>query len=132
MAGPLDLLQSWIFWRFPLLRPPIFDDIEWPLVSRWYRYLPTSNEKDPQLQRLRRQLDLMPFSEFVCLPYRTLEVEAVLDRRILQEEHRAHLYTLGPLSGTGWSSDPAVWWGSESSSPGPKHRLLTCEGRTRE
>ncbi|MED6158173.1 hypothetical protein PIB30_030343 [Stylosanthes scabra] len=55
----------------------------------WYRYLPTSDEKAPRLQRLRRQLDLMPFSALVCLPYRTLEVEAVLDQRILQEEHRA-------------------------------------------
>ncbi|MED6208409.1 hypothetical protein PIB30_044745 [Stylosanthes scabra] len=95
--GPLDLLQSLIFWRFPLIRPPTFKDIEWPLASRWYRYLPTSDEKDPRLQRLRRQLDLMPFSEFVCLPYRTLEVEAVLDRRILQEEHRALWCSIVPL-----------------------------------
>ncbi|MED6192478.1 hypothetical protein PIB30_010413 [Stylosanthes scabra] len=77
------------FWRLLLLRPPTFDDIEWPLASRWYRYLPASDEKDPRLQRLRRQLDLMPFSESVCLLYRTLEVEAVLDRCILQEEDRA-------------------------------------------
>ncbi|MED6134339.1 hypothetical protein PIB30_036192 [Stylosanthes scabra] len=27
--------------------------------------------------------------QFICLPYRTLEVEAVLDQGILQEEHRA-------------------------------------------
>ncbi|MED6134559.1 hypothetical protein PIB30_038019 [Stylosanthes scabra] len=73
IAGSLDLLQRWIFWRFPLIRPPTFDDIEWPLASRWYRYLPISDEKEPRLQRLRRQLDLMPFSTFVCLPYRTLE-----------------------------------------------------------
>ncbi|MED6189882.1 hypothetical protein PIB30_100341 [Stylosanthes scabra] len=45
VAGLLDLLQSWIFWRFPLLRPYDFDHIEWPLASRWYRYLPTSDEK---------------------------------------------------------------------------------------
>ncbi|MED6107127.1 hypothetical protein PIB30_011142 [Stylosanthes scabra] len=73
MAGPLDLLQ------------------------RWYRYLPISDEKAPRLQRLRRQLDLMPFSAFVCLPYRTLEVEAVLDRRILQGEHRALWCSIVPL-----------------------------------
>ncbi|MED6193565.1 hypothetical protein PIB30_020709 [Stylosanthes scabra] len=66
---------SWIFLQFPLLRPPTFNDIEWPLASR---YLPTSDKKDPQLQRLRRQLDLMPFSEFICLPYRTLEVDRVI------------------------------------------------------
>ncbi|MED6216067.1 hypothetical protein PIB30_004097 [Stylosanthes scabra] len=71
--------------------------VKWPLASRWYRFLPISDEKDPRLQRLRRQLDLMPFSEFVCLPYRTLEVEAVLDRRILQEEHRALWCSIVPL-----------------------------------
>ncbi|MED6138184.1 hypothetical protein PIB30_071907 [Stylosanthes scabra] len=43
------------------------------------------------------ELDLMPFSEFVCLPYRTLEVEAVLDRRIPQEEHRALWCSTIPL-----------------------------------
>ncbi|MED6187868.1 hypothetical protein PIB30_080584, partial [Stylosanthes scabra] len=69
--------------------PPDFNDIEWPLASRWTRFLPSLDEKDPRLQRLRRQLDLMPFSEFICLPYWTLEVEAVLDPCILQEEHRA-------------------------------------------
>ncbi|MED6180095.1 hypothetical protein PIB30_007254 [Stylosanthes scabra] len=89
--------HSWIFWRFPLLHPPTFNDIEWPLTSKWYRYLPTSDEKDRRLQRLRRQLDLMPFSEFVCLPYRTFEVEAVLDRRILQKEHRALWCLIVPL-----------------------------------
>ncbi|MED6145940.1 hypothetical protein PIB30_029794 [Stylosanthes scabra] len=97
MAGLLVLLQSWIFWQFPLLRPPDFDDIEWPLASRWSRFLPSSDERDPRQQRLRRQLDLMPFSEFVCLPYRTLQVEAVLNRRILQEEHRALWCSIVPL-----------------------------------
>ncbi|MED6156635.1 hypothetical protein PIB30_016181 [Stylosanthes scabra] len=39
----------------------------------------------------------MPFSSFVCFPYRTLEVEAVLDQRILQEEHRALWCSIVPL-----------------------------------
>ncbi|MED6181761.1 hypothetical protein PIB30_022361 [Stylosanthes scabra] len=34
---------------------------------------------------------------FVCLPYRTLEVEAVLDQHILQEEHRALWCSIVPL-----------------------------------
>ncbi|MED6155959.1 hypothetical protein PIB30_010306 [Stylosanthes scabra] len=53
------------------------------------RYLPTSDEKGPRLQAHRRQLDLMSFHKFVCLPYRTQAVEAVLNRCILQEDHRA-------------------------------------------
>ncbi|MED6179900.1 hypothetical protein PIB30_005360 [Stylosanthes scabra] len=39
----------------------------------------------------------MPFSEFVCLPYRTLQVDAVLDGRILQEEHKALWCSIVPL-----------------------------------
>ncbi|MED6170696.1 hypothetical protein PIB30_033462 [Stylosanthes scabra] len=53
------------------------------------RYLPTSDEKGPRLQTHRRQLDLMPFRVFVCLLYRTQAVEVVVDRSILQEDHRA-------------------------------------------
>ncbi|MED6162258.1 hypothetical protein PIB30_068671 [Stylosanthes scabra] len=45
----------------------------------------------------RRQLDLMPFREFVCLPYRTDAVEAVLDRSILQDDHRALWTSIVPL-----------------------------------
>ncbi|RYR61159.1 hypothetical protein Ahy_A04g018284 [Arachis hypogaea] len=35
LAGPLQLLQSWIFWRFPEFRPAGYDTFSWPLVSRW-------------------------------------------------------------------------------------------------
>ncbi|RYR61772.1 hypothetical protein Ahy_A04g018984 [Arachis hypogaea] len=34
LAGPLALLQSWIFWRFPTFRSRGFDVILWPLASR--------------------------------------------------------------------------------------------------
>ncbi|RYR03514.1 hypothetical protein Ahy_B06g082509 [Arachis hypogaea] len=34
----LQLLQSWIFWRFPSLRPRGFDAYSFPLASR-YTYL---------------------------------------------------------------------------------------------
>ncbi|RYQ92998.1 hypothetical protein Ahy_B09g099255 [Arachis hypogaea] len=34
LAGPLQLLQSWIFWRFPTLRPTGFDRFGFPLASR--------------------------------------------------------------------------------------------------
>ncbi|MED6167795.1 hypothetical protein PIB30_006075 [Stylosanthes scabra] len=84
MAEPLDLLQSWIFWRFPLIRPPTFDNIEWPLASNGIGISP----------HLTRGI---PDCSFVCLSYWTLEVEAVLDRRILQEEHRALWSSIVPL-----------------------------------
>ncbi|RYR07566.1 hypothetical protein Ahy_B05g074942 [Arachis hypogaea] len=35
LAGPLQLLQSWIFWRFPSLRPSGFVVFGFPLASSW-------------------------------------------------------------------------------------------------
>ncbi|XP_072082100.1 protein MAIN-LIKE 2-like [Arachis hypogaea] len=35
LAGPLQLLQSWIFWRFPRFRPAGFETFSWPLASRY-------------------------------------------------------------------------------------------------
>ncbi|RYR09314.1 hypothetical protein Ahy_B05g077571 isoform J [Arachis hypogaea] len=35
LAGPLQLLQSWIFWRFPSLRPAGFEVFSFPLASRF-------------------------------------------------------------------------------------------------
>ncbi|RYQ91732.1 hypothetical protein Ahy_B09g097749 isoform H [Arachis hypogaea] len=35
LAGPLRLLQSWIFWRFPSLRPSGFDVFGFSLASRY-------------------------------------------------------------------------------------------------
>ncbi|KAL4306907.1 hypothetical protein AHAS_Ahas16G0225200 [Arachis hypogaea] len=48
LAGPLQLLQSWIFWRFPGFRPDGFDAFQWPLASRWSSYQLTSNKKGPR------------------------------------------------------------------------------------
>ncbi|MED6183659.1 hypothetical protein PIB30_039778 [Stylosanthes scabra] len=42
-------------------------------------------------------LYILSVLQFVCLPYRTLEVEAVLDQGILQEEHRALWCSIVPL-----------------------------------
>ncbi|RYR64274.1 hypothetical protein Ahy_A03g010406 isoform B [Arachis hypogaea] len=35
LAGPLQLLQSWIFWRFPSLRLSGFEVFSFPLASRY-------------------------------------------------------------------------------------------------
>ncbi|RYQ90065.1 hypothetical protein Ahy_B09g096354 isoform H [Arachis hypogaea] len=39
LAGPLQLLQSWIFWRFPRFRPAGFETFSWPLASRYFTNL---------------------------------------------------------------------------------------------
>ncbi|RYR08037.1 hypothetical protein Ahy_B05g075581 [Arachis hypogaea] len=46
LAGPLQLLQSWIFWRFPLFRP-----------AGWSGYNPSSSEKGPRVQMWRLRID---------------------------------------------------------------------------
>ncbi|XP_072077833.1 protein MAIN-LIKE 1-like [Arachis hypogaea] len=49
LAGPLQLLQSWIFWRFPRFRPAGYDTCSWPLASRWSGYSPSYSQKGPRL-----------------------------------------------------------------------------------
>ncbi|MED6197366.1 hypothetical protein PIB30_055832 [Stylosanthes scabra] len=95
-----------------------------------YRVL--SDRSRPRLQAHRRQLDLTPFSEVYPYPVsdsggkghaRSIHSAGgsqgplVLDR---------HIYIL-------WDHRVAPGWrGSESSSLGPQHRLLACEGRIEE
>ncbi|QHO00407.1 uncharacterized protein DS421_13g406300 [Arachis hypogaea] len=74
LAEPLQLLQSWIFWRFPTLRPSGFDVIGFPLASRWATFMPRN---DPGDQRL-----------FVWEPYSSAEVGAVIHPEILADKHR--------------------------------------------
>ncbi|XP_057730256.1 protein MAIN-LIKE 1-like [Arachis stenosperma] len=59
LAGPLQLLQSWIFWRFPRFRPDGFDSFSWPLASRWSGYNPGVSEKGPRVQMTRLRIDML-------------------------------------------------------------------------
>ncbi|RYQ80790.1 hypothetical protein Ahy_Scaffold1g106959 isoform C [Arachis hypogaea] len=86
LAGPLQLLQSWIFWRFPSLRPSGFDYFSFPLASRyglclfhslknsmlcfssfcliiftirWSAYLPPNDGKEQRVISYRLALDRM-------------------------------------------------------------------------
>ncbi|RYQ92499.1 hypothetical protein Ahy_B09g098732 [Arachis hypogaea] len=49
LAGPLQLLQSWIFWRFPWFRPAGYDTFSWPLASRWSGHNLSASEKGPRM-----------------------------------------------------------------------------------
>ncbi|QHO11585.1 uncharacterized protein DS421_15g499360 [Arachis hypogaea] len=66
LAGPLQLLQSWIFWRFPTLRP-------------WATYLPTSDGKEQRINQYRLALDRLGDRD----PYGSLDVLAVIHPEIL-------------------------------------------------
>ncbi|RYR23302.1 hypothetical protein Ahy_B03g068543 [Arachis hypogaea] len=59
LAGPLQLLQSWIFWRFPGFRPAGYDTFSWPLASRWSSHNPSGSEKGPRVQMWRLRIDLL-------------------------------------------------------------------------
>ncbi|RYQ92858.1 hypothetical protein Ahy_B09g099099 isoform E [Arachis hypogaea] len=72
LAGPLQLLQSWIFWRFPSLRPSSFDVFGFPLASRYGLLFSVQNL----------------FDYFMWEPYSSPEVVAVVHPEILVDEHR--------------------------------------------
>ncbi|RYR19830.1 hypothetical protein Ahy_B03g064723 isoform F [Arachis hypogaea] len=71
LAGPLQLLQSWIFWRFPMLRLPGFDAFSFLLASRYIGII----------------LNLPHVYQIVWEPYGSLDVLAVIHLEILTEEH---------------------------------------------
>ncbi|MED6132402.1 hypothetical protein PIB30_018602 [Stylosanthes scabra] len=66
IEGPLQFLQSWIFWRFSSLRPYRFDHFRWPLASRWERYLPTLDEKDSRVLQYQTKLDWLTHRDECC------------------------------------------------------------------
>ncbi|QHO08119.1 uncharacterized protein DS421_14g469760 [Arachis hypogaea] len=78
LAGPLQLLQSWIFWRFPTLRPSGYDEISWPLASRWSGYNPGISNKGPRVQMARLKIDLLQPWQFIWMPYSALDVIQVV------------------------------------------------------
>nr|XP_025652581.1 serine/threonine-protein phosphatase 7 long form homolog [Arachis hypogaea] len=94
LAGPLQLLQSWIFWRFPSLRPAGFEVFSFPLASRWSAYLPPNDGKEQRVIRYRLALDRLTARDvsfiaarIVWEPYSALDVLAVVHPEILTEEH---------------------------------------------
>ncbi|RYR19260.1 hypothetical protein Ahy_B03g063992 [Arachis hypogaea] len=87
LAGPLQLPQSWIFWRFPSLRARRFDTYSFPLASRWVTYLPTSDCKEERVVQCRLALDRLGDRDIVWEPYASLDVMVVVHLEILIEEH---------------------------------------------
>ncbi|QHO52983.1 uncharacterized protein DS421_2g43900 [Arachis hypogaea] len=88
LAGPLQLLQSWIFWRFPTLRPSGFDGFGFPLASMWATYMPRNDAGDQRLLSARLSLDRLRVHDFVWEPYSSAEVATVIHSEILADEHR--------------------------------------------
>ncbi|RYR10915.1 hypothetical protein Ahy_B05g079396 [Arachis hypogaea] len=88
LARPLQLLQPWIFWRFPTLRPSGFDGFGFPLASRWAEYMPRNDAGAQRLVSARLSLDRLRVHDFVWEPYSSVEVASVIHPEILVDEHR--------------------------------------------
>ncbi|RYR15191.1 hypothetical protein Ahy_B04g071919 isoform A [Arachis hypogaea] len=73
LAGPLQLLQSWIFWRFPRFRPAGYDTCSWPLASR----------------SCIEQKNVGIFLQFIWMPYSSPEVLQVVHPEVLEPRHTA-------------------------------------------
>ncbi|RYQ98574.1 hypothetical protein Ahy_B07g086323 [Arachis hypogaea] len=74
LAGPLQVLQSWIFWRFPGFWPNEFDVFHWPLMVK------LSAELERQGASCREL-------EFLWMPYSLVEVIQVVHPEILESPH---------------------------------------------
>ncbi|RYR68715.1 hypothetical protein Ahy_A03g015195 [Arachis hypogaea] len=89
LAGPLQLLQSWIFWRFPRFRPSGYETFSWPLASRWSGYNPSGSEKGPRVEMWRLRIDRLQDREFIWMPYNTLNVLQVVHPEVLEPRNMA-------------------------------------------
>ncbi|XP_072076473.1 serine/threonine-protein phosphatase 7 long form homolog [Arachis hypogaea] len=89
LAGPLQLLQSWIFWRFPQFRPTGYEAFSWPLASRWAGYNPSGSEKGPRVRAWRLRIDRLQSREFIWMPYSSPDVLQVLHPEVLEPRHMA-------------------------------------------
>ncbi|RYQ86605.1 hypothetical protein Ahy_B10g106258 [Arachis hypogaea] len=84
LAGPLQLLQSWIFWQFPSFRPVGYDTFGWHLASRWSGYNPTASEKGPRVAHWRLRIDLLQASD---MSYSSHDVVLVVHPEMLKPRH---------------------------------------------
>ncbi|QHO21148.1 uncharacterized protein DS421_11g344170 [Arachis hypogaea] len=87
LAGPLQLLQFWIFWRFPRFRPAGYDAFSWPLASRWSGYNPGVSEKGPRVQMTQLRIDMLQARDFIWMPYSTPDVLQVVHPEVLEPRH---------------------------------------------
>ncbi|XP_072061975.1 serine/threonine-protein phosphatase 7 long form homolog [Arachis hypogaea] len=92
LAGPLQLLQSWIFWRFPGFRAAGYDTFSWPLASRWAGHNPSASEKGPRVQMWRLRIDLLQARDFIWMPYNSPDILQVLHPEVLESRHTALIY----------------------------------------
>ncbi|XP_072064444.1 protein MAIN-LIKE 1-like [Arachis hypogaea] len=98
LTGPLQQLQSWIFWRFPRFRPSGYETFSWPLASRWSGYNAFGSEKGPRVEMWMLRIDRLQHGEpdngefpvqFIWMPYTTPDVLQVVHPEVLEPRHMA-------------------------------------------
>ncbi|RYQ82477.1 hypothetical protein Ahy_B10g101066 [Arachis hypogaea] len=97
LAGPLQLLQSWIFWRFPGFRPAGYDEFSWPLATRWSGLNPSGSEKGPRVQMWRLGIDMLQARDFIWMPYSYPDVLQVVHPEVLEPRHTALWWSMTSL-----------------------------------
>ncbi|QHN86665.1 uncharacterized protein DS421_16g548170 [Arachis hypogaea] len=128
LAGPLQLLQSWIFWRFPRFRPAGYETFSWPLASRWSGYNPSGSEKGPRVAMWRLRIDQLQDREFIWMPYSSPDVLQVVHPKVLEPRHMALWRSVTVLI-----YFVVIEWHQidPPSASRPEHRLSDVQGRER-
>ncbi|XP_015967255.1 protein MAIN-LIKE 1-like [Arachis duranensis] len=73
--------------KFPSFRPTGYDEISWPLSSRWSGYNPGISNKGPRVQMARLKIDLLQPRDFIWMPYSALDVIQVVHPEVLEPRH---------------------------------------------
>ncbi|RYR33892.1 hypothetical protein Ahy_A10g048564 [Arachis hypogaea] len=127
LAGPLQILQSLIFWRFPSFRPTGYNAFSWPLASRWSNYNPGISNKGPRVQMARLKIDLLQPRDFIWMPYSALDVIQVVHPEVFEPRHTMlwRCVTFPDLFCGGRERAEHILQFDIVADPGPSHDFLT-------
>ncbi|RYR49988.1 hypothetical protein Ahy_A07g036524 [Arachis hypogaea] len=101
LAGPLQLLQSWIFWRFPEFRRAGYDEFSWPLASRYHSWtflfrvkllnsMSFYNREGTLSADVEAQdRHVIEARDFIWMPYSSPDVLQVVHPVVLEPRHTA-------------------------------------------
>ncbi|QHO33685.1 uncharacterized protein DS421_9g260390 [Arachis hypogaea] len=71
------------------LPPAGYEELSWPLASRWSGYNPSGSEKGPRVQKWRLRIDRLQDREFIWMPYSSPDVLQVVHPEVLEPRHMA-------------------------------------------
>ncbi|RYR38945.1 hypothetical protein Ahy_A09g044299 [Arachis hypogaea] len=71
------------------LPPAGYEELSWPLASRWSGYNPSGSEKGRRVQMWRLRIDRLQDREFIWMPYSSPDVLQVVHPEVLEPRHMA-------------------------------------------